>query len=128
MYDRSRQQPDFPCHAGSLISTANTTFGYDTTTCCDGTCAGNSDGSPDVSCAPFELVAEANSVQGYDWAACCDTQCAGGTMADFRAGICVPCPFPSRCADGITCGLNSQGRGCAACKTGHFTVVSARPA
>ena len=118
------QQPDFLCRAGTPIPAANTTAGYDTTTCCDATCVGNSDGSPDFSCAPFELVTEANSTQGYDRAVCCDTRCASGTMADFGAGVCVSCPFPSRCADGVTCGLSSEGRGCAACTAGYFTVVS----
>ena len=127
MYDHGRrQQPDFPCGAGSLISNANTTAGYDHATCCNGTCAGNSDGSPDFSCAPGSLIANASSTRAYDRNACCDlaSACASGTMADFRAGVCVPCPFPSRCADGMTCGLNSEGRGCAACKAGYFTVVS----
>ena len=120
------QQPDFACRAGSLTPTANTTAGYDHATCCDGTCVGNSDGSPDVPCAPANLIANASSTQAYDRTACCDlaSACAGGAMADFGAGICVPCPFPSRCADGVTCGLNSRGRGCAVCKYRYFTVVS----
>eukprot|EP01045_Picozoa_sp_COSAG04_P009605 COSAG04_NODE_562_length_12576_cov_154.338703_5_plen_301_part_00 len=125
-YDHGRQQPDFPCRVGSLISAANSTAGYDITTCCDATCAGNLDGSADFSCSPFETVAEANFTQGYDRTACCDTGCAGGTMGDFRTGICVLCPIPSRCADGITCGLNSQGKGCASCKADYFAVVSVR--
>ena len=87
---------------------------------------------PDFSCAPFELVAGANSTRGYDRKSCCDIPCTGGTMADFGyhssderfAGVCVPCPFPSRCVDGITCRLNSEGRGCATCVIDYFKVVS----
>eukprot|EP01045_Picozoa_sp_COSAG04_P009603 COSAG04_NODE_562_length_12576_cov_154.338703_3_plen_481_part_00 len=91
MYDHGTlQQPDFPCLAGSPISTGSMTAGYDTTTCCDATCAQNDIG-PDFPCAAGSPIPTASSTAGYDMASCCE----GFTCAQNDIGPDFPCSAPT---------------------------------
>ena len=115
MYDRPRQQPDFACLAGSLIPAANTTPGYDTSTCCEGfTCAQNDIG-PDFPCSELTLPKPAaEQIAAYSQEECCE-RCADRTYYRNATQTCTSCPYPSRCVGGA-CVAGATGDACASCQ------------